>query len=275
MKAYSPKEYWAGLADNFHSADTAGFAPILHPGAPAWFNSRIDHLQFCAMRRALALAEVSRPARILDVGCGTGRWLRRYCDLGFDATGIDATPQMLRLARGRGTMAPLVTGEANRLPFRSAEFDVVSDVTVIQHIPAARQEQALLEMTRVLKPGGRMILFELIRGEDLHIFPRNPQSWMDLGASCGLRARGWFGQEYLLLDRLFVRVARGVMKRRETSVATGVDSAETMSSRATILRRVYWELRHGIVPLSAWAEPIVGRLCPGRLATHGVFVFQK
>ena len=275
MKAYSPKEYWAGLADKFHSADPAAFAPVLHAGAPAWFNLCIDRLQLSAMRRALDLAEVSPRARVLDVGCGTGRWLRRYSSLGFEATGVDATPQMLRVARTRGTTAPLVAGEANRLPFRDGEFDVVSDVTVIQHIPAALQPQALLEMTRVLKPGGRVILFELIRGEDSHIFPRSPQSWLNLGASCGLRAKGWFGQEYLLLDRFFVRVALGVMKMRETSGAASVDSVESMSPRHTTLRRVYWGLRHATVPFSVWAEPFVGRLCPGGLATHGVFVFQK
>ena len=275
MKAYSPKEYWAGLADKFQSADPAGFAPILHAGAPAWFNVCIDRLQVSAMRRALDLAEVSPRARVLDVGCGTGRWLRRYSSLGFEATGVDATPQMLRGARTRGTTAPLVAGEANRLPFRDGEFDLVSDVTVIQHIPAAFQPQALLEMTRVLKTSGRLILLELIRGEDSHIFPRTPQNWLDLGASCGLRAKGWFGQEYLLLDRFFVRISQGVMRRRETSGTGGVDSVEGMSPRPTGLRRVYWGLRQATVPLSVWAEPVVGRLCPGGLATHGVFVFQK
>jgi len=275
MRAYSPKEYWAGLADKFHSADPAGLAPILHPGTPAWFNLSIDVLQFRAMRRALAVAEVAPGARVLDVGCGTGRWLRRYLSLGLDATGIDATPQMLRVARTRGTTASLTAGEANHLPFRDGEFDVVSDVTVIQHIPAAQQPQALFEMTRVLKAGGRLILFELIRGDDSHIFPRKPQGWMDLGASCGLRARGWFGQEYLLLDRIFVGVAQGVMKRRDTSGVGGADSAETMSPRPTTLRRVYWGLRRRTVRLSVWAEPVVGKLCPGGLATHGVFIFEK
>jgi SAM-dependent methyltransferase len=182
---------------------------------------------------------------------------------------------MLRVARTRGPKSPLAAGEANHLPFRDGEFDVVSDVTVVQHIPAAQQPQALLEMTRVLKPGGRLILFELIRGDDSHIFPRSPRGWMDLGASCGLRARGWFGQEYLLLDRIFVRVAQAVMKRRDTSGAGSADSGETMSPRASMLRRVYWGFRHASVPLSAWAEPVVGRLCPGGLATHGVFIFEK
>ena len=65
------------------------------------------------------------------------------------------------------------------------------------------------------------------------------------------------------------------MKRRETAGAVGADSGEIMPPRPSMLRRAYWGLRHVTVPLSVWAEPVVGRLCPGGLATHGVFVFEK
>jgi SAM-dependent methyltransferase len=82
MSGYSPKEYWANIADDFRSADPAGIAPVLHPGAPAWFNQLIDKQQFHALRRALALATIPTGARTLDVGCGTGRWIRRYEQLG-------------------------------------------------------------------------------------------------------------------------------------------------------------------------------------------------
>jgi cyclopropane fatty-acyl-phospholipid synthase-like methyltransferase len=60
-----------------------GSGPFLHPGAPALFNELVDKLQYRAVRRALQMAGVARVARVLDVGCGTGRWLRRYQGLGF------------------------------------------------------------------------------------------------------------------------------------------------------------------------------------------------
>ena len=84
---YSPKDYWSSLADGFDSMDASGFAPILHPFAPSWFNKFIDDLQFRALRRALALASIQPGARFLDVGCGTGRWVRRYGELGFSVVG--------------------------------------------------------------------------------------------------------------------------------------------------------------------------------------------
>ena len=165
MDDYSPKEYWANIADNFRSADPSGIAPVLHPGAPAWFNQLIDRQQFHALGRALALARIPAAARSLDVGCGTGRWVRRYEQMGFRATGLDVTPGMLRTARQCGITGLLVAGEAHRLPFSDGAFDFVSDVTVVQHIPAELQPAAIGEMMRVLKPKGHLLLFELIRGK--------------------------------------------------------------------------------------------------------------
>ena len=159
---YSPKEYWSNLADGSDSVDATGFEPILHPLAPAWFNQIIDNLQFRAVQRALTLAALPPGAHFLDVGCGTGRWVRRYGELGFSAVGVDATIGMLRMARCHDTRAPLATALAQSLPFPDAAFDCLSDITVVQHIPYGLQPKALQEMVRVLKPGGRMILMEVI-----------------------------------------------------------------------------------------------------------------
>ena len=46
-----------------------------------------------------SIIELVRPVSIVDVGCGTGRWLRRYRDVGFSPIGVDATIGMLRIAR--------------------------------------------------------------------------------------------------------------------------------------------------------------------------------
>ena len=207
---YSPKDYWSSLANDGDSSDATGFAPILHPLAPAWFNQLIDRLQFHALRRALALAEISPGARFLDVGCGTGRWVRRYEELEFSAVGVDATIDMLRIARARNTRSPLTTGLAQSLPFSNATFDGLSDITVVQHIPYEFQSRALREMVRVIKPGGRLILMEVICGKepdihkDSHVFPREPRDWINEVENCGAPLIEWFGQEFLLADRLYV-----------------------------------------------------------------------
>lgn len=275
MSAYSPKEYWTGVADEFRSADATGLAPVLHFGAPTWFNRLIDKLQFRAVRRALAMAEITRGALVLDVGCGTGRWLRRYKEFGFQATGVDATPGMLGRAIECGTTTPLIAAEACSLPFADATFDCVSDITVVQHIPRSLQPQALREMMRVLKPGGRLILMELIRGEGAHIFPRSPQDWIQQPAFFGAKPIGWFGQEYLLLDRFFVRMAQKLTGRRDAHPNSDVEPLQPTSQHSLIARGIFWAIRRMTAPFSAWMDPIVEKVCPAHIATHAVFVFRK
>ena len=279
---YSPKEYWSRLAGGSDSEDVSGFAPILHPLAPSWFNQLIDNLQFRALRRALTLAVVPPGARFLDVGCGTGRWVRRYGELGFSAVGVDATIGMLQIARAHGTRAPLTTGLAQSLPFSDAAFDCLSDITVVQHIPYELQSKALQEMVRVLKPGGRLILMEVICGKDPHIgkdshvFPREPQDWVSEVENCGAFLIEWFGQEFLLADRLYVRLAQTLFGGKGNLVQQVQSASPHSSSReSSIARRVYWQLRHITATFSAWSEPVVASVCPASLATHGIFVFRK
>jgi len=275
MTSYSPRDYWAGVAEDFRSADPSGFAPVLHPGAPVWFNLLIDKLQFQAIRRALTLAQIPQDSRILDVGCGTGRWVRRYAQLGFRPTGLDRTSGMLTTARRQKTAAPLLAGEAHRLPFPDGSFDCVTDVTVVQHIPSELQPQALGEMIRVLNSGGRLILMELIRGAGVHIFPRPPADWIEQGTSRGATLIAWFGQEFLLPDRIFVHLAQSLRSgnggRANAKTAPGSSGTRPQPS----LRNMYWRLRHITAPVSAWIDPLTEKICPGKLATHGVFVFRK
>ncbi len=274
MTDYSPKEYWAGVAEGFRSADSAGFAPVLHPGAPPWYNRLIDALQFRAMCRALVLARIQQGAHFLDVGCGTGRWLRRYQQFGFRAMGLDATLGMLQTARERGTAVPLVAGEAGRLPFPDSSFDAVSDVTVVQHIPLEFQPPALSEMLRVLKPGGRLILIEMIKGRSEHVFSREPHDWIQRSASRRNSPR-WFGQEYLFLDRLFVILAQKLRSSPASRGSVRTLPGNTTAAPPSFGRRAYWGARHLIAVLSGWADPLFEKIFPSRCATHGVFVFRK
>jgi SAM-dependent methyltransferase len=189
---------------------------------------------------------------------------------------------MLQIARARGTRAPLTSGLAQSLPFSDSAFDCLSDITVVQHIPYGLQLKALEEMVRVLKPGGRMVLIEVISQknhqieEDSHVFPRESRDWITLVENCGVSLIEWFGQEFLLADRLCVRLAQTLFGRSSDLVKQVQSTSYLSSSRKfSVAHRVYWLLRHITVPFSVWVEPAVARICPATLATHGVFVFRK
>ena len=94
--------------------------------------------------------------RILDLGCGKGRFARRLIERGAEVIGLDPSAGMLAKATGLDR----VRGSATRLPFATQSFDAVIAVEVIEHLPAKGVGAALDEMQRVLKPGGRLAILD-------------------------------------------------------------------------------------------------------------------
>jgi SAM-dependent methyltransferase len=276
---YSWKEYWDKVASSYGGADARGFAPVLHPGAPDWFNSTIDRLQEKSWRRGLERCCLSAGARVLDVGCGTGRWLRRYQQLHVQAVGLDATQDMLRCAIACGLNSPVVAARAQKLPFVDCAFDLVSDVTVVQHIPSPEQSGVLKEMVRVLRPGGHLVLIELIKGEAPHIFPRKPKDWIETASAAGLKLICWEGQEFLLFDQAFVQAVQKIRNivggKRERALPAQDGPLAGRSEPRSGSRTMYWSMRRITCKLSEWTEPIAQDTCPDTWATHSLFVFQK
>jgi SAM-dependent methyltransferase len=112
----------------------------------------------------LAAAVRARPARLLDVGCGTGALAHELGALG-QVAGVDLSGEAIAWSRRRG-LAVLCVGSADGLPFRSGGFDAVAAVDIVEHTDDAR---ALAEIARVLKPGGAALLhvpaFPILWGE--------------------------------------------------------------------------------------------------------------
>lgn len=97
--------------------------------------------------------------RLLDVGCGTGALLHRLSTTHPHAqlSGVDPVPEMLAIARRRlSPSIELREGWAEHLPFAAEQFDVVVSCNMFHYIhqPIA----ALHEMTRVLRPGGQLVI---------------------------------------------------------------------------------------------------------------------
>lgn len=103
---------------------------------------------------------VSRPhARILDAGCGTGGMAAQLLPLG-DVTAADVSPVALRFASRRQVDGKpcFACASVEALPFDSAAFDLVVSLDVLCHGAVQDQSAALAEMSRVLSPGGHLVL---------------------------------------------------------------------------------------------------------------------
>lgn len=143
-----------------------------------------------AATMALAeLADVQPGERVLDVGAGIGGPARclaaRY---GAEVTALDATDRFCRaaelLTRGAGLAdrVQIVCGDALALPFGDHGFDMAWTQALIQNV--ADKEQLIAELARVVRPGGRVAMFEVLAGPRGPLeFPvpwgdRNEHSWL-------------------------------------------------------------------------------------------------
>ena len=117
---------------------------------------------FVARRGLIAtlLSDLALPGSldILDIGCGTGAMLDRLDGYGT-VIGADFSPQALSFCRERGKRTGkeyrLVRADVRSLPFADNSFDIVTAMDIIEHID--RDKDAMAEILRVLKPGGRLL----------------------------------------------------------------------------------------------------------------------
>ena len=110
--------------------------------------------------------------KILDAGCGNGRVQKLFNEKKIDYTGIDPSGKLIELAKklhpDQGTF---LTSQVEKLPFPDNFFDHILMIAVLHHIPSrALRQQALLELKRVLKPGGMFLLTNWNRWQPKFIF---------------------------------------------------------------------------------------------------------
>ncbi len=160
------------------------------------------------------------PARLLDISCGEGDFLRFARRAGYSVTGFDFSLAALRrLDQRGGASLPVVMANAQILPFAGASFEVITNIGSLEHY--FDPGQAIAEMARVLRPEGVAIILVPnaygIFGNVLHVLRHGEvfddgqplqryatrRSWERLLAEHGLMAR-----RVLVLERPFPRTAR-------------------------------------------------------------------
>jgi len=129
---------------------------------PIMFRVEQAHWWYTGRRKILAgfVEEICRQVtdrrpRILDVGCGTGANLLMLSEYG-DAAGVDISEDALAFCRERG-LDKVRLGAGEQLPYDDGTFDLVTAFDVVEHMDD--DLAGLREMRRVLRPGGRVLLF--------------------------------------------------------------------------------------------------------------------
>ncbi len=125
-----------------------------------------------AVRRAPAWVDALDPAMlVLDVACGAGHVAEELAPHVHQVVGLDLTPALLQLGAQRLRQSGvrnvlLQEGDATRLPFIDGSFDLVVCRSALHHVPDPAR--AVAEMARVCRPGGRVIVSDMVApGDDV------------------------------------------------------------------------------------------------------------
>lgn len=143
----SARSYWDSEAATFDDEPDHG---LRDPGTrAAWQELLLAHLP-------------PAPARVLDLGCGTGSLSVLLAEQGYEVTGLDLSDEMLAVAREkarlRGVEVAFEQGDAARPPYGSGSVDVVLTRHVLWAMPD--RADALRGWADLLRPGGRLVLVE-------------------------------------------------------------------------------------------------------------------
>lgn len=150
--------FWDGIAEKYAAQ------PVENPDA---FDRKI----------AITKRLMGPGAVVLDVGCGTGSLALRLSDQAGHVHGLDVSPEMVRIARGKAAGNDRVTFHAAPFDtyegFDDGQFDVVMAWSLL-HLVQDRDD-ALAKLFRLVKPGGSLVTSTVVLGDGW--FPYRPMLW--------------------------------------------------------------------------------------------------
>ncbi|HEX2731479.1 MAG TPA: metalloregulator ArsR/SmtB family transcription factor [Polyangiaceae bacterium] len=144
-------------------------AAFFADAATEWDRLRVELFGPDLERRFLP-ALVHPEHTVLDLGCGTGRLARAFAPFAAQVIGVDASPGMVQAAKERAVNQPNVhfhQAQLQELPIASESVDLALMVLVLHYVSSPNR--ALDEVARVLRPGGRVLLVDMLpHSQDEH-----------------------------------------------------------------------------------------------------------
>lgn len=141
---------------------------ILAGGRADWkaeqLNANTEQWWTQAMKAIEGKVVISPKNRVIDLGCGPGRWWPKWHEKGVSYIGVDVSENMVSVARKANPKGIFICHSAESLPFSDFSIDIVWMVTVLQHMKGALLEKVASEIQRVLAPRGHLLMIENTAG---------------------------------------------------------------------------------------------------------------
>lgn len=242
----SDRDYWEDRARR-HGSRAAGYRDDA-------MDAYEDRLRGSAIARLVGLGH---GRRLLDAGCGAGRWSVFLAQNGWVVTGADISHELIRLASPAAGVT-YIASSIQDLELPAGNFDAWLSVTALQHITSPLEFDAALDnLTRMLRPGGAAAVLEYSPLGAVGTMPsymraRSRRQWIEVMTSRGYVKRAESGVRFLGHGPYIL----GVRLLRRFGISAAALNA---------LRSACW-----LLDLSLARLPIVTRLADVRL-----LVFEK
>jgi len=178
MNKYKMREYWNKRA----TVGVTIYEKVCDYAAPPQFNEIMNKLQKDRLDALLSELPNIQSKRVLEVGCGIGRWGNFIINKGAEYTGVDISPKMIEIAKKNVPKGHFYVIDGENLNFPDNHFDLVFSITVLHHIPYDKKENLIQEICRVVKEEGYIIIIEGITfkkpRQTFNFFPLSPADWI-------------------------------------------------------------------------------------------------
>ena len=272
--------YWRRLEilNSKRGRDREALSIVCHPEMPLFVNRYFDFFQKRAVKQALLAKEIAiKDKIILDVGCGGGRWADLFSQYGAKVTGIDIQEKTIQKNRELFPAIDFKVMSSMNLDFQDNYFDLLSSITVLQHLPGTNQIESVNEIVRVIKQGGYLLILEWTRqNEASHMFPLHSDEWIKLFNERGLSLEYKKDIGYDLLFRAFNKFTHSI---RNSLGMTNVKPDDIANQNIKISVRWRIKLKNilslAITLPSYPLELLSVNLLSEILSTHTLMIFRK
>lgn len=269
-------EYFRRVHEHGAKDDNGGLGAVIFPGECLWVNRFVDYAHRLGMKNAFQFLEAQWGSlamrRVLDLGCGRGRWSREYASRGAEVTGIDCSAEAVAWAARQMPQHRFICGDITCLSQLGDIFDVINSVTVLQHLPEESQRIVVRSAAGALKEGGYLVLMENTRDcNSRQVFPHSVHEWVDIGKAGGLRFCCAWGSNYEVL----LRPVTGIrILLRRSAVPADLHRQAGASAFSGASKRVR-DIVKSFIALVSFPIEWVCHQIPVACPSHCVIVFRK
>ena len=272
------REFMLGVWDELYSrlGELDELQIVTAPGY-LWHARYVAWAQAWAFRHGIDRIGGVRGRRVLDLGCGAGRWSRQLSDRGASVTGLDYSEEAIARARERVPGVEFMVTDIAREDLGSARYDVVLAATVLALLTPSEQRRAVDRIRDALVPGGWLVAMEDLTDRRRMPGVHTLASWRKLFEISGFHPKVVRGFQYDFpiraptLPLAFLKAVGRTPGPRVIPASELPPSGRVPPPR----ERAFDVLLHPRVVLSYALEPLCRITMPDRWATHGLFVLRR